>query len=117
MEPEPTPPVSSQATSEVVFPLGRDREDPTISLDLEEAQAKSIRNSAPVMGLLRQGFLGSNFVSSSIPRVSQVFSSPLMAPISSVSMSQLAYSQRVKEKVAKQLHKNKELLAEAVVDT
>jgi hypothetical protein len=33
-----------------------------------------------------------------------------------MSMSQLAYSWRVKEKVAKQLHKNKELLAEAVVD-
>jgi hypothetical protein len=31
-------------------------------------------------------------------------------------MSQVVYSRRVKEKVAKQLHKNKELLAEAVVD-
>jgi hypothetical protein len=33
-----------------------------------------------------------------------------------MSMSQGVYSRRVKEKVAKQLHKNKELLAEAVVD-
>jgi hypothetical protein len=40
------------------------------------------------------------------------------APIHSfVSKSQLGYSQRVKEKVAKQLHKNKELLAEVVVET
>jgi hypothetical protein len=40
------------------------------------------------------------------------------APIySSVSKSQLGYSQRVKEKIAKQLHKNKELLAEVVVKT
>jgi hypothetical protein len=40
------------------------------------------------------------------------------APIySSVSKSQLGYSQRVKEKIAKQLHKNKELLAEIVVKT
>jgi hypothetical protein len=31
-------------------------------------------------------------------------------------MLQLAYSWRVKEKVTKQLHKNKELLAEAMVD-
>jgi hypothetical protein len=33
---------------------------------------------------------------------------------SSVSMSQLWYTQRVKEKVAKQLNKNKDLIAEAV---
>jgi hypothetical protein len=35
---------------------------------------------------------------------------------SSVSTSQLWYTRRVKEKVAKQLNKNKDLLAEAVVD-
>ena len=48
--------------------------------------------------------------------VTQVCSSPLKAPPSeaSVSLSQLAYSRRVKEKVTKQLHKNKELLAESV---
>ena len=34
---------------------------------------------------------------------------------STVSKSQLGYSRRVKEKVAKQLNKNKEMLAEAVV--
>jgi hypothetical protein len=31
-----------------------------------------------------------------------------------VSLSQLVYSQQMKEKVAKQIHKNKELLAESV---
>ena len=35
---------------------------------------------------------------------------------SSISKSQLGYLRRVKEKVAKQLNKNKELLAEVVVD-
>jgi hypothetical protein len=40
------------------------------------------------------------------------------APIySSVSKSQLRYSQRGKEKVVKQLYKNKEMLAEVVVET
>jgi hypothetical protein len=40
------------------------------------------------------------------------------APIySSVSKSQLGYSRRVKEKVAKQLYKNKEMLAKVVVET
>jgi hypothetical protein len=52
--------------------------------------------------------------------LSQVF--PCMteggAPIySSISNSQVGYSWRVKEKVAKQLNKNKELLAEVVVET
>jgi hypothetical protein len=83
------------------------------------------------MGLLRRGFLGprspslapsslgckaapvNGSVSSPISEVSQVGSSPSAA---STSMSQVVYSRRVKEKVAKQLHKNKELLAEAVVD-
>jgi hypothetical protein len=102
------------------------------ALPLEEAQAEVVRNFAPAMGFLRRGFLGprspspapsslgckaapvNGSISSSIPEVSQVCSSPSVAPMS---MSQLAYSWRVKEKVAKQLHKNKELLAEAVVDT
>jgi hypothetical protein len=35
----------------------------------------------------------------------------------SVSKSQMGYSRRVKEKVAKQLHKNKELLVEVVAET
>ena len=44
--------------------------------------------------------------------------SEVRTPIySSVSKSQLGYSRRVKEKVAKQLLKNKELLAEAVAET
>jgi hypothetical protein len=94
-------------------------------------QAEVVRNPAPVIGLLRRGFLGlrspslapssmgckatpvNGSVSSLILEVSQVGSSPLAA---SMSMSQVVYSRRVKEKVAKQLHKNKELLAEAVVD-
>jgi hypothetical protein len=101
------------------------------ALPLEEAQVEVVRNSAPVMGLLRRGFLGlrspspapsslgckaalvNGSVSSPTPEVSQVCSSPSVAPMS---MSQLAYSQKVKEKVAKQLHKNKKLLVEAVVD-
>ena len=36
---------------------------------------------------------------------------------SSVSKSQIGYAWRVKEKLAKQLHKNKELFAEVVADT
>jgi hypothetical protein len=132
---ELTPLVSSQATSEVAYPLGRDREDHVLSLELKEAQAESVRNSAMAMGLLRRGFLGprspslsffslgckaapvkakgnsasenglirrgffgSSSTSPMIPMVSQVCSSPSAASISSMSMSQLAYSQRVKEK-------------------
>ena len=34
-----------------------------------------------------------------------------------VSKSQIGYARRVKEKLAKQLHKNKELFAEVVADT
>jgi hypothetical protein len=101
------------------------------ALPLEEVQVEVVWNSTPVTGLLRRGFLGprspspapsslgckavpvNGSVSSPTPEVSQVCFSPLVAPMS---MSQLAYSQRVKEKVTKQLHKNKELLAEAVVD-
>ena len=48
--------------------------------------------------------------------MTQDCSSPPTAPPSeaSVSLSHLAYSRRIKKKVAKQLHKNKELLAESV---
>jgi hypothetical protein len=42
-------------------------------------------------------------------------SANLFLPPSFVSKSQLGYSRRVKEKVAKQLNKNKEMLAEVVV--
>jgi hypothetical protein len=98
---------------------------------LVSTQVEVVRNPAQAMGLLRWGFLGprspspapsslgckaapvNGSVSSPIPEVSQVGSSPSVA---STSMSQVVYSRRVKEKVAKQLHKNKELLAEAVVD-
>jgi hypothetical protein len=43
-----------------------------------------------------------------------ISNSPLHSPVSN---SQLCYSWRVKEKVAKQLHKNKELLAKIVAET
>jgi hypothetical protein len=61
-------------------------------------------------------FFGSSLVSSKILVVTKDCSFPSKAPPSEafVSLSQLAYSRRVKEKVAKQLHKNKELLAESV---
>ena len=39
-----------------------------------------------------------------------------MSPTSVISKSQLGYFRRVKDKVAKQLNKNKELLAEVVID-
>ena len=51
----------------------------------------------------------------SMPEDKQGVQSPVAIPInSSVSLSQLWYTRRVKEKVAKQLNKNKELIAEAV---
>jgi hypothetical protein len=72
---------------------------------------------APVNGLIRRGFLGSNSDSSTMLVMSKVCSSPSAAPIDSVSKSQLAYSRRVKDKVAKQLHKYKEMLAKVVADS
>jgi hypothetical protein len=138
------PPVSALEIPVVDFPLGTDRDEAIVGCPAEDGslidseltspvstQAKVVRNPAQAMGLLRRGFLGprspspalsslgckaapmNGSVSSPIPKVSQVGSSPLAA---SMSMSQVVYSRRVKEKVAKQLHKNKELLAEAVVD-
>jgi hypothetical protein len=49
--------------------------------------------------------------------MSKVCSSPSTAPIDSMSKSQLAYSRRVKDKVAKQLNKYKEMLAKVVADS
>jgi hypothetical protein len=128
----------------VDFPLGTDRDESIVGCPAEDGllndseltspvstQAEVVRNPAQAMGLLRRGFLGprspspalsslgckaapvDGSVSSPIPEVCQVGSSPSAA---SMSMSQVVYSRRVKEKVAKQLHKNKELLVEAVVD-
>jgi hypothetical protein len=86
------------------------------SLVCKDAPIKDIGTSVPVNGLIRRGFFGSSPASSKSPMVTQVCSSPSKVPSSeaSVSLSQLAYSRRVKEKVAKQFHKNKELLAESV---
>lgn len=73
-----TPPMSSHASSVVAYPLGRDREgsvpavtDPVFSPALKEAQAKTVRNSAPAMGLLRRGFFGPRTVSPSLSLSSQ----------------------------------------------
>jgi hypothetical protein len=77
--------------------------------------------------LIHRGFLGSCLVPPTLPRVKGSVSisdgaaelgRSLIQTISStfsVSKSQMGYSRRVKEKVAKQLNKNKEMLAEVVV--
>jgi hypothetical protein len=104
------------------------------------------KNPAPTKGLICRGFLGLSTASPSTqgskvdieePQVCSIVSTsfgatelglslsqsyPCMtgggAPIySSVSKSQLGYSRRVKDKLAKQLHKNNELLNEVVVET
>jgi hypothetical protein len=79
-------------------------------------------------GLIYRGFLGSSLAPPALPVVKgstphsdgvAELGGSLSQPISStsfVSKSQLGYSRRVKEKVAKQLNKNKELLAKVVVD-
>jgi hypothetical protein len=76
---------------------------------------------APASALLRWGFLGPCPIPPTLPNdKASVLGRRLSQPVSStsyVSKSQLGYSWRVKEKVAKQLNKNKELLAEAVVIT
>jgi hypothetical protein len=86
------------------------------SLVCKDAPVKNIGTLTPVNGLICQGFFGSSPASSKSPVVTQVCSSPSKVPSSeaSVSLSHLSYSWRVKEKVAKQLHKNKEQLAESV---
>jgi hypothetical protein len=102
------------------------------------SQAKSDQNSSPAKSLLRRGFLGSRVPSTPLvpTPASALFALPdLKGPIplfdgaselgkeisqsstSSVSKSQWGYYWRVKEKVAKQLNKNKELLAKAVAIT
>jgi hypothetical protein len=117
-------PVSVQTTSVVPYSLGRDRED-----------------SAPILaevGFLRRGFFGpripsptsSSLASKVVPvkekglensMICRGFFGPSFASPKILSSAQnpseasvLAHSWRVKEKVAKQLHKNKELLAESV---
>jgi hypothetical protein len=103
------------------------------------SQAKSTHNPGLAMGLIRRGFFGPSVTSPSPVTADEnpaktCFDSPSLllvkgstphsngvaelgrglsqpfSPTSSVSKSQLGYSRRVKEKVAKQLNKNKELL-------
>jgi hypothetical protein len=103
------------------------------------SHAKSTRNLALAMSLIRRGFFGLSAASPSLITADEnpaktCFDSPFLplvkgstphsdgvaelgrglsqpfSPTSSVSKSQLGYSRRVKEKVAKQLNKNKELL-------
>jgi hypothetical protein len=94
----------------------------------EEVPVKVDKIYISEKGLIPQGCFGSKIASppmpveespSSAPHTSGaaklgISNSPLHSPVSN---SQLCYSRRVKEKVAKQPHKNKELLAEIVVDT
>jgi hypothetical protein len=100
------------------------------------SQAKSARNSSPAKSLFRRGFLGPRAAptpaqaslappalpgakgATSIPDGALALGRSLSQPVAStsaVSKSQLGYFRRVKEKVAKQLSKNKELLAEIMV--
>jgi hypothetical protein len=100
------------------------------------SQAKSARNSSPAKSLFRIGLLGPRAAptpaqaspapptlpgakgATSIPNGAAALGrslSQLVASTSAVSKSQLGYFRRVKEKVAKQLSKNKELLAETMV--
>jgi hypothetical protein len=83
---------------------------------------------APMRSLLRRGFLGPRIVSGRDSQTAAVVLSSSQVgessnrtvvtepnPInSSVSLSQMWYNRRVKEKAARQLNKNKELIAEAV---
>jgi hypothetical protein len=92
----------------------------------EEGHVKADKIPVLEKDLIRQGCIGSKIASPPMPVAPLsasltsgaaelgIRNSPLHSP---VSKSQLCYSRRVKEKVAKQLHKNKELLAEIVVET
>ena len=107
------------------------------------SQAKSTRNSSPAKSLIRRGFFGSRDApptvlddtlpgltspappalpgvkgATSLPDGAAALGRSLSQPVAStsaVSKSQLWYFRRVKDKVAKQLIKNKETLAETVV--
>ena len=132
--------VSSGVSICSTSPLCREKEDsfpvvmdPILSPASVDAHAKTVRNPSLALGLIRWNFFGPRVVSppravveeaslsiqgckDSNPALVKADENP--APIYSfVSKSQLGYSRRVKEKVAKQLHKNKELLAEIVVET
>jgi hypothetical protein len=105
--------------------------DPDIELVSEVCSAKDVRDPpqdktaripSPALGLIKRGFLGPRAAhpapvkgSDSEAVLGRGISQPSHVT-SSVSKSQRGYAQRVKEKVAKQSNKNKELLAEMVVD-
>jgi hypothetical protein len=74
--------------------------------------------SPPVKSLIKRGFFGPRAAAPSTV-VAVDLDSSLCHPVSSISgisKSELGYFRRVKDKVAKQLNKNKELLAEAVME-
>jgi hypothetical protein len=105
-------------------------------------QTKSALNPSPALGLIKRGFLGPRAAPSApgkaVEKPARACSDPPALPVvegscdraaelgrglsqslpttSPVSKSQRGYAKRVKEKVAKQLNKNKELLAESLVD-
>jgi hypothetical protein len=105
-------------------------------------QTKSALNPSPALGLIKWGFLGPRAARSApikaVEKPARACSNSPALPVvegscdrvaelgrglshsfpttSLVSKSQRGYAQRVKEKVAKQLNKNKELLAESLVD-
>jgi hypothetical protein len=98
--------------------LGPRATPPSVLDDVRPTQASA---------LIRWGFLGLCPIPPALPAVKGFVSlsdgtaelgRSLSQPVSStffVSKSQLGYSRRVKEKVVKQLNKNKEMLAEVVV--
>jgi hypothetical protein len=121
-----------------VSPSCRDKEVSSSGAEINQ----EVSPSAPARSLLRRGFLGLRAVSpplvvlkevlpvikgkdpttevgscsiTSMPVDKQGVLSPVAIPSNSfVSLSQLWYTRRVKKKVAKQLNKNKELIAKAV---
>jgi hypothetical protein len=108
------------------------------SVDLPASEVSlAAQNSFPAKSLIRRGFLGPrathtvsddalpsppampatkgrSHLSGGAAELGRRLSQP-GSSTSSVSKSQSGYARRVKEKVAKQLNKNKELLAEAIV--
>jgi hypothetical protein len=92
--------VSAQTTSSIPSPAS--------SSLVSKVPVKIKGSSWLENSMIRWGFFGPSSASPKIPSSAQNPSKD------SASLSQLTYSRRVKEKVAKQLHKNKELLAESV---
>jgi hypothetical protein len=98
-----------------------------VALVSEASLAKVVRSSSQAPSLIRRGFFGLRPVSSSSSGAKEASLSSkgkdsfLLEMLSKqdnppVSKSLLVYSQRVKDEVAKQLLKNKDMLAEVVAD-